>query len=303
MSRPESRVPSPESQLSIAFIGGGNMARSLVGGLIARGMSAAAIRVAEPVDDARVTLEHDFGVRVFADNARAVQDADVWVLAVKPQVLRAVCEALAGLARARRPLVVSIAAGITSAQLSRWLGGDAAVVRCMPNTPALLGAGVTGLFATAAVDADGRARAQALLSSAGATVWIDDEAKMDAVTAVSGSGPAYVFLLAEAMEQAAIAEGLPAAAARMLVRHTVLGAARMLTESEDAPSELRRRVTSPGGTTQAAIETLEQGEFRHLLADAIRNATERGRQLAAANEAPLAGGLIDAAVGKGQRDG
>ncbi len=276
-------ISAPHS-VTIAFIGGGNMARSLIGGLLARGTPTDAIRVAEPVDALREALARDFGVRVGADNGQAASAAQVWVLAVKPQVMRAVCEALAPLALASRPLVISIAAGITAAQLSRWLGGGAAVVRTMPNTPALLGAGVTGLFATPEVDANGRERSANLLASAGKTVWIEDEAKMDTVTATSGSGPAYIFLLAEAMEAAAIAEGLPADAARTLVQETVLGAARMLTESGEDPAELRRRVTSPGGTTQAAIETFEAGGFRSLVAQAIRNATERGRQLSAAND-------------------
>jgi pyrroline-5-carboxylate reductase len=269
----------------IAFVGGGNMARSLIGGLAARGMRGASIRVAEPVDALRDALARDFGAAVFADGADAVAGgARTWVLAVKPQVMRAVCEALAPQAQATRPLVVSIAAGITAAQLERWLGGGVAVVRCMPNTPALLGAGVTGLFANANVDAAGRNAAQALLASAGETVWIGDEALMDAVTAVSGSGPAYVFLLAEAMQSAALAEGLPPDAARALVLQTVLGAARMLTEGDVDAAELRRRVTSPNGTTQAAVEAFEAGGFRELVARAIRAATVRGRELSAAND-------------------
>jgi pyrroline-5-carboxylate reductase len=268
----------------LAFIGGGNMARSLIGGLIARGTPASAIRVAEPVVELRDGLVRDFGVRVFADNADAIADASTWILAVKPQVMRTVCEGFAAQARTLRPLVVSIAAGITAAQLERWLGGEVAVVRTMPNTPALLGAGVTGLFANARVDADGRARAGSLLSAAGQTVWIDDEADMDAVTGLSGSGPAYVFLLAEAMQAAGEEEGLSTDAARTLALQTILGAARMLTEGEAPPAELRRRVTSPGGTTQAAIETFEAGGFHELVARAIHAATERGRQLSAAND-------------------
>jgi pyrroline-5-carboxylate reductase len=268
----------------IAFIGGGNMARSLIGGLVARGTPASAIRVAEPVAALREALHRDFGVAATADNARAVAGAATWVLAVKPQVLRGVCEALAPVAQAADPLVVSIAAGITGAQIERWLGGEVAVVRCMPNTPALLGAGVTGLHANARVDAAGRDAAESLLSAAGATVWIDDEARMDAVTAVSGSGPAYVFLLAEAMQAAALAEGLPADAARTLVLQTVLGAARMLAEGDVDAAELRRRVTSPNGTTQAAIETFEAGGLRELVASAIHAAAERGRELSAAND-------------------
>ena len=272
------------TQDTIAFIGGGNMARSLVGGLVARGTPADSIHVAEPVEALREALARDFGARVFADNARAVAGARTWVLAVKPQVMRAVCEALAPLAQASRPLVVSIAAGITAAQLERWLGGGIAVVRAMPNTPALLGAGVTGLHANAAVDGAGRSLADTLLSAAGATVWIEDEAAMDAVTAVSGSGPAYVFLLAEAMQASGEAEGLPADAARTLALQTILGAARMLTESDEPPAELRRRVTSPGGTTQAAVESFERDGFRDLVGRAIHAATERGRQLSAAND-------------------
>ncbi|AER57297.1 pyrroline-5-carboxylate reductase [Pseudoxanthomonas spadix BD-a59] len=260
------------------------MARSLIGGLIARGTDPATIRVAEPVAELRQALAGQFGVQVFDAAAEAVQGAGLWLFAVKPQVMRAVCQALAWAASQDRPLLVSIAAGITAAQLTRWLGGQAAVVRAMPNTPAMLGAGVTGLFATAQVDQAGRARTEALLSSVGETVWIEQEAQMDAVTAVSGSGPAYVFLLAEAMEAAGIAQGLPAEAARALTLQTVLGAARMLTESGQAPAELRRQVTSPGGTTQAAIEVFQAGGFETLTAAAIAAATARGRALSAAND-------------------
>ena len=272
--------PSPD----LAFIGGGNMARSLVGGLVAAGVDPATIRVADPSEAARTALAGDFGVRVFASAADAAAGAGTWVFAVKPQVMREVCTGLSDAAQATRPLVVSIAAGITATQLDRWLGGGLPVVRAMPNTPALLGAGVTGLFANARVDAAGRTRAGQLLASAGVTVWIDDESRMDAVTATSGSGPAYVFLLAEAMEAAAIAEGLPPDAARTLAQQTLLGAARMLVESGEAPAELRRRVTSPGGTTQAAIEAFEAGGFRDLVACAIRAATRRGGELSAAHD-------------------
>lgn len=278
-----SQTAASPSLPTIAFIGGGNMARSLIGGLIARGADPGTIRVAEPVAELRDGLASQFGVQVFEDAQAAVQGASLWLFAVKPQVMRAVSESLAATAQAARPLAVSIAAGITAAQLSGWLGGDVAVVRTMPNTPALLGAGVTGLFATAQVDDAGRARADALLSSAGQTVWIEDEAQMDAVTAVSGSGPAYVFLLAEAMEAAGIAQGLPAEAARALTLQTLLGAARMLTESGEPPAELRRRVTSPNGTTQAAIETFQAGGFDSLVGAAIAAAARRGGELSAAN--------------------
>lgn len=268
---------------SIAFIGGGNMARSLIGGLIANGTPADAILVAEPVSELRDALSHDFGVRVF-DTAADATNAATWVFAVKPQVMRGVCESLTAVAQTQRPLIVSIAAGITAAQLDRWLGGDIAVVRTMPNTPALLGAGITALFANTRVDAAGRDASERLLTAAGKTVWIEDEALMDAVTAVSGSGPAYVFLLAEAMEAAARKQGLPVDTSRALVLQTILGAARMLTEAGEAPAELRRRVTSPNGTTQAAVETFHSGGFEALVDAAIAAATERGRQLSAAND-------------------
>ena len=279
----QTSAPLPPAPV-LAFIGGGNMARCLVGGLVAAGVDPGNLRVADPNASTREALAADFGVRVFERAAEAVDGAGTWVFAVKPQVMREVCAGLSGIAQAQRPLAVSIAAGITATQLERWLGGRLAVVRTMPNTPALLGAGVTGLFANAWVDDEGRARADRLLASAGRTVWIDDETQMDAVTATSGSGPAYVFLLAEAMEDAAIAEGLPPDAARTLAQQTLLGAARMLVESGEAPAELRRRVTSPNGTTQAAIEAFEAGGFRDLVARAIRAATQRGGELSAAND-------------------
>lgn len=269
---------------SIAFIGGGNMARSLIGGLVARGHDPRLIRVAEPVQALREALAADFGVAVCERAVEAAQDASVWLMAVKPQVMRDVCDGLRDLARTQAPLVVSIAAGITSAQLDRWLGGAAAVVRAMPNTPSLLGQGVTGLFAREDVTPPQRAEASALLEAGGPTVWIGDEALMDAVTAVSGSGPAYVFLLAEAMQAAAERQGLPAEAAALLVRQTIAGAAAMLMQAGEAPQVLRARVTSPGGTTQAAIETFQAGGFEALVDHAIDAATARGRQLSAAND-------------------
>ena len=269
---------------TLAFIGGGNMARSLVGGLVAKGTPGSAIHIAEPVPALRDALHADFGAQTFDAAGDAVRGAATWVMAVKPQVMRQVCETLAAQAQAARPLVVSIAAGITAAQLDRWLGGGVPVVRAMPNTPALLGAGVTGLYANAHVDAAQREVAEALLASAGATVWVGDEALMDAVTAVSGSGPAYVFLLAEAMQAAGEAQGLPHDVARTLTLQTVLGAARMLIEGDMDAAELRHRVTSPGGTTQAAIETFETGGLRALVAQAIANATRRGGELSKAND-------------------
>jgi len=274
-------MPAMDTPPLLAFIGGGNMARSLIGGLVRRGHPPAAIRVAEPVPALREALAADFGVQVHADGADAADGAATWVLAVKPQVMAAVCNTLAPLAQAQSPLVVSIAAGVTTARIDGWLGGGQAIVRTMPNTPALLGAGATGLFANPRVSASRRDAAQALLVDAGLTVWIDDEALMDAVTAVSGSGPAYVFLLAEAMQAAGEAEGLPAETARALATQTLLGAARMLAESGEPAATLRQRVTSPKGTTQAALDAFEAGGFRDLVRAAIGAATRRGRQLAA----------------------
>ena len=268
-------LPLPQT---LAFIGGGNMARSLVGGLIARKVNPLRIRVAEPFAETRERIAVDFGVGVFDTNAAAVAGADVVVLAVKPQVMRAVCTDLAG-ALPEKALLVSVAAGIRTGQVCDWLGGEWPVVRVMPNTPALVGAGAAGLFANAAVGADQRRQAQALMEATGRAEWITDEALMDAVTAVSGSGPAYFFLLVEAMEEAGVAQGLPRETARALVLQTCIGAARMLEVGDVPAAELRRRVTSPGGTTQAAIEAFEAGGLRALVETAITAATQRGKAL------------------------
>lgn len=272
-------------QIQISFIGGGNMARSLVGGLLARGSAPASIHVAEPHAPLREALARDFSVDVHAGNDDAAKAGAVWVFATKPQVLRSVAEALAPIAQQARPLVISIAAGITSTQLERWLGGNLAVVRAMPNTPALLGAGATGLFANTRVTPEQHALADRLMATTGLTAWIDDEVHMDAVTGLSGSGPAYVFLLAEAMQAAGEAQGLDAETSRTLALQTLLGAARMLAESGEPAAVLRQRVTSPGGTTQAALDAFEAGGFRELVASAIAAATRRGAELSAANEA------------------
>jgi len=275
-ARNASSIPAAE----IAFIGGGNMARSLIGGLIARGAAPSAIRVCEPNEDLRTAMARDFSVAVFADNAEAVRDAGLIVFAVKPQVMKPVCEALATVFPANA-LALSIAAGITTAQMDRWLGGERAIVRSMPNTPALLGAGATGLFANARVDAKQRELAQAVLGAVGVTAWIDSETLMDTVTAVSGSGPAYFFLLAEALQAAAVAQGLSEEAARALVVQTCAGAGRMLAESGEDAATLRQRVTSPGGTTQAALESFTASGFADIVAKAVAAATTRGTELSA----------------------
>jgi pyrroline-5-carboxylate reductase len=270
----------------IAFIGGGNMARSLVGGLLARGWGASRIHVSDPHAPTRETMAADFGVGTHAVNLEAASRADVWVLAVKPQMMHAVATGMAELAQRKRPLLVSIAAGITSAQLERWFGGQLAVVRAMPNTPSLLGAGATGLYANAQVSQAQRALVEELLAAAGITRWVEEEALMDTVTALSGSGPAYVFLLAEAMQAAAERQGLAPDAARELTLQTLHGAARMLMESGEDAATLRQRVTSPDGTTQAALESFESMGFRETVARAIAAATLRGGELSAANDSP-----------------
>jgi len=268
---------------SLAFVGGGNMARSLIAGLVARGQDPAAIRVSEPDATLRDGLARAFGVSVFDSGVEAVADAGLWVLAVKPQVLPEICSALAPQAQAQKPLVISVAAGATTSQLDRWLGGGLAIVRAMPNTPALIGMGITALYANADARLDQRERAAGLLAAVGPTVWIDEEEHMDAVTAVSGSGPAYLFLLAEAMAAAGIAQGLSKVVAQALVQQTLHGAARMLVELPEPAEVLRQRVTSPGGTTEAAIQALEGGGFRALVGAAIDAATRRGAELSASN--------------------
>ena len=267
-------------EASIAFIGGGNMARSLVGGLIADGVSPARLQVAEPDPGRRAALQRDFGLRVTADNAAAVAGADVVVIAVKPQVMPGVARELARPLADRGTLVISVAAGVRSSDLARWLGGATPVVRAMPNTPALLGCGATVLCAGPGADTGHRESAEAILRAVGSVSWVEDEAQLDAVTALSGSGPAYFFLLAEAMADAAAELGLPAELARLLAIETALGAARMAIESDADIAELRRRVTSPGGTTEAALDALEDGGFRKLVAGAIKQAEARSRELA-----------------------
>lgn len=267
-------------QKEIAFIGGGNMARALVGGLLRRGWPPGAIRVSDPSATARAQLEAAFpGIQVHADNVAAASDAATWVLAVKPQQMHAVAASLAALAAASGPLVISIAAGIRRDDLAGWLGPSAQVLRCMPNRPALLGCGITAIHRHPGVAAALQQRAEEVLSAAGECVWLDDESLLDAVTAVSGSGPAYVFLLIEMLEAAAVAEGIDAATARRLALQTVHGAALMALESAEPPAVLREQVTSPGGTTAAALEVLEHAGIRATFARAVRAATERSRQL------------------------
>jgi pyrroline-5-carboxylate reductase len=285
MSDPESSLPARGSRLpdgsAVAFIGGGNMARSLIGGLIRAGTAPVSLTVGEPSNELAAALSRDFGVSASPDNRCAVRDASTWVLSVKPQVVRHVCESLRDQAQSSRPLVISVAAGIRVDQVEQWLGGNLAVVRCMPNTPALIGAGASGLFANARVDATHRRLAASIVGSSGVAVWIDDEILMDTVTAVSGSGPAYFFLLVEAIEDAAVVQGMPRDTARKLAVQTCLGAGRMLAEEGVPPRTLRERVTSPGGTTQAALDSFAASGFADAVARAVAAATARGREMSA----------------------
>lgn len=263
----------------IAFIGGGNMARSLIGGLVADGFEPSRIRVSDPDPQQCLEVAQAFGVQLADANLQAVRGADAVVLAVKPQVLRGVAEELAPALNDGKTLVVSIAAGVREPDLNRWLGGHAAVVRAMPNTPSLVQSGATGLYANPAVNKDQRNLAESLMRAVGLTRWLEDEKLLDFVTAVSGSGPAYFFLLMELMEDTGTRLGLPRETARLLTIQTALGAAKMALESNDTPQTLRRRVTSPGGTTERAIQTLEDGDLRVLLEQAIRSAAERADEL------------------------
>lgn len=264
---------------TLCFIGGGNMARSLIGGLLADGYDPQAIRVAEPDAGKREDLANRFGVRVHKDNLEAAADAQAVILAVKPQVIRPVCEQLAGAEAGKGRVYISIAAGVREPDLTRWLGGSAAVVRTMPNTPSLVGTGATALYANPQVSEPQRELAESLMRAVGLVVWLDDETQMDTVTAVSGSGPAYFFLLMEAIEEAAREQGLPAETARLLTIETALGAAKMALESDESPGQLRQRVTSPGGTTEHALHVLEDGEYRTLMARAVKAAAQRAREL------------------------
>ncbi|MGE8497329.1 MAG: pyrroline-5-carboxylate reductase [Pseudomonas sp.] len=263
----------------IAFIGAGNMAASLIGGLRAQGVNASAIRASDYNTEQRSKISAEHGIETFAANADAIRDADVIVLSVKPQVMKDVCQDLAAHIGANQ-LVVSIAAGITCASLENWLGATAAIVRCMPNTPALLRQGVSGLYANTHVSAAQREQAEQLLSAVGLALWLDREELIDAVTAVSGSGPAYFFLLIEAMTAAGEKLGLPRETAAQLTLQTALGAARMAVASDVDASELRRRVTSPAGTTEAAIKTFQAGGFEALVQDALDAAAHRSAELA-----------------------
>lgn len=263
--------------MKITFIGGGNMATALIGGLKKQGFSAAGIQVVEPNEETRTRLTDCFGVRCTPVLDAAALNCEVLMLAVKPQVMKEALAPAAG--KLDRQLVISIAAGLRLVDIGRWLGDYPRLIRSMPNTPALIGAGITGLFAAVQVDQDGRDSAEKILGAVGSTVWIEDESLMDAVTAVSGSGPAYVFYFIEALQNAGAGLGLPAETARRLAIETFLGAARLAATSDEPVSELRARVTSKGGTTAAALESFNSLRVGVSIGHGINAAATRGREL------------------------
>ncbi len=255
------------------------MAASLIGGLISAGQDSTTIQVAEINTARREWLRSQFAIGTHAGVTAAATGADTIVLAVKPDTVSSVCRDLAEVAQAQSSLIISIAAGIREPDIRRWLGYDAAIVRCMPNTPALLGAGASALYANPFVKASQRTQAQAVMNACGMSLWVNQELQLDAVTALSGSGPAYYFLLMELMIRAGTALGLDAATARQLTLQTALGAARMALESDVDPDILRRRVTSPGGTTEQAVNSFLGNSLDRLVHEAMTAACERAAQL------------------------
>ena len=261
---------------TIAFIGAGNIAKALMGGYLAAG-SPGKVWAADPFEAQLATVPT--GIHTTTDNLEAVAEADLIVLCVKPNMMADICLALAPLAAGK--LFISVAAGITSTSLSGWLGSTSAIIRCMPNTPALIGEGMTGLFASPKVNDEQKALAANLLATVGKIAWFEDESALDAVTAVSGSGPAYFFLMLEAMQSAATELGLTPEVAKTLVEQTALGAIKMAIQSELSAAELRHNVTSPGGTTAAAIEVLEESGYQKIMGKALTAAAKRSKALSA----------------------
>lgn len=268
------------SDTQIGFIGGGNMAASLIGGLVADGWDSQTIHVSDP-DQARLNyLQEHFSIKGYTDNQTMLTQTSVVVLAIKPQLMAETVAPLAATITKQQPLLISIAAGISIDNLSRWCAGYKTIVRCMPNTPALVQSGATGLYADATVNSPQRDLAETIMRAVGLTLWVDNEAQIDAVTALSGSGPAYFFYVMEAIEQAGLDLGLSAENARLLTLQTAFGASKMALESSDGPQSLRQKVTSPGGTTERALNILEQGDLKPLFIEALSGAYERAQELA-----------------------
>jgi len=263
--------------MNISFIGGGNMASALISGLLQQGYAARQLSVVEINAGNREKLQQAFGITAVADLAEGIAASDVILLSVKPQQLFELAQKLAPLLN--NQLAISIAAGIRATDIMRWLGGYQRVVRAMPNTPSLVRSGVTGLYASPSVDARDRTNAESILAAVGSTLWVDDEEMLHAVTAISGSGPAYVFYFIEAMQQAAMELGLSAAQARQLSLQTFAGASKLASSSEEDAAVLRARVTSKGGTTEQAIQTMEKNDIKCKIITAIHAANKRSREL------------------------
>lgn len=267
-------------QSKIAFIGAGNMANALVGGMLARDFKAESLFVTDPYQPGLDAICEQYGINPLADNASAAALADVLVLAVKPQVLRQAMRELRPALEQNKPILVSIAAGITVQSIESWAELSLPVIRCMPNTPALLQLGATGLFANASASADDRALAESILAAVGITAWVEKEELLDAVTAVSGSGPAYFFAVMEAMQASGVKMGLAPDLTQQLVLQTALGAATMASQSDVDVAELRQRVSSKGGTTLAALEQLSDGGLNDLFETALQAAKDRAVEMA-----------------------
>ncbi|ENU79652.1 pyrroline-5-carboxylate reductase [Acinetobacter sp. ANC 3789] len=261
---------------NISFIGGGNMAQALIGGLISRGLPENQIQVADPVEQIRLILQEK-NIAVFSDNAKAIENADVVVLAVKPQVLADVLKPLHGLFEGK--LIISIVAGVTI-EIIAALTGTQRIVRVMPNTPALVQTGAHGMYADASVSQEDRNLTGKILAATGLGLWVNTEAQIDAVTAVSGSGPAYFFYLMESMIRAGKNMGLDEKVAAALTLQTALGAAQMAISSDKTPAELRKNVTSPNGTTQAALEVFDRAQVSQSIQTALAAAQKRSQELA-----------------------
>lgn len=264
----------------ITFIGAGNMASAIIGGLIESGVAPSDITATAPNESELAALKQRLGVNTQTDNNAAIEQADVVVLAVKPQIMHDVCDAMRESVQQQAPLIISIAAGLDADTIDQWLGGGNALVRCMPNTPSLVGIGASGLYANAAVSDTQRTLATQLMEAVGIAEWVEDEHLLDAVTAVSGSAPAYFFLMFEAMEEAAVKLGLPAATARRLAIQTALGAATMAQKSDKDPATLKQNVMSPGGTTERAIQHMEDAQLRTTIADAMQACADRAQAMA-----------------------
>lgn len=270
----------------IGFIGSGNMAYSLIGGLTSTGMKGQNIWISDPSTEKMTPIASQFSVNMTNSNIELVQSVDIIILAVKPQQLAQVCTEIAASVAKTRPLVISIAAGVLSKDIESWLNenqdkqSSLALVRCMPNTPALVQSGATALFANKQVSHEQKTLAESILRAAGLTLWLENESDMDAVTALSGSGPAYFFLVIDAMEKAGIQLGLTEKTAHLLAIQTAFGASKMALESNDSPETLRKKVTSPGGTTEKAIGILQDGQLEALFAKALEGARDRSIELA-----------------------